>query len=271
MIELNENDLKSFENHSSKGNQLKWSTEGYWYKADYTGYEGLAEYVVSRLIEKSSLGDDEIALYSTEQIKYKHRILNGAKSKDFLAEGWQIITLSRLYQTKYNRDFTRDVWHISDEKSRLEFLVDQIIKITSLDDFGIYMNKILTIDALFLNEDRHLHNIGVLLGPNGEFDYCPIFDHGAALLADTTIDYPLDVDIYTLIDEVRAKTITPGFSTALDVSEELFGENIKFYFTHKDVENLISNINTYEPRILKRVETVIFEQRRKYKYLFSSI
>lgn len=31
---------------SSKGNQLKWENKGVWYKADYTGYEGLSEYLI---------------------------------------------------------------------------------------------------------------------------------------------------------------------------------------------------------------------------------
>ena len=41
--------------HTSKGDQLKWKIDDRWYKADYMGYEGLVEYVVSRLLEKSSL------------------------------------------------------------------------------------------------------------------------------------------------------------------------------------------------------------------------
>ena len=52
---------------------------------------------------------------------------------------------------------------------------------------GIYMNKLLTIDAFFLNEDRHTHNIAVLMNGKGDYVYCPIFDNGAGLLADTTI------------------------------------------------------------------------------------
>ena len=53
---------------------------------------------------------------------------------------------------------------------------------------GVYMNKLLTIDALFLNEDRHTHNIAVLMNGKGDYAYCPIFDNGAGLLADTTMD-----------------------------------------------------------------------------------
>lgn len=55
MIELNINDMKDTERHSSKGNQLKWNpanTET-WYKADYIGYEGLTEYMVSHLLSPS--------------------------------------------------------------------------------------------------------------------------------------------------------------------------------------------------------------------------
>ena len=41
--------------HTSKGDQRKWKVENIWYKADYMGYEGLAEVLVSHLLKKSSL------------------------------------------------------------------------------------------------------------------------------------------------------------------------------------------------------------------------
>lgn len=84
MIELYEDNVKLFDRHSSKGNQLKWERDGIWYKADYTGYEGLAEYVVSQLLKKSTLGKEEFVVYGLEQIKYKRQIFNGAKSNNFL-------------------------------------------------------------------------------------------------------------------------------------------------------------------------------------------
>ena len=46
MTELYEGMLRA-EAGSSKGNQLKWFDGDSWYKADYAGYEGLAEYVCS--------------------------------------------------------------------------------------------------------------------------------------------------------------------------------------------------------------------------------
>ena len=50
MIELFEQNTRTLARQSSKGNQLKWENDGIWYKADYTGYEGLAEYMVSQLL-----------------------------------------------------------------------------------------------------------------------------------------------------------------------------------------------------------------------------
>lgn len=56
MIELFEQNIRTNDRQSSKGNQLKWENEGIWYKADYTGYEGLAEYMISPSFEKVNIG-----------------------------------------------------------------------------------------------------------------------------------------------------------------------------------------------------------------------
>ena len=40
--------------HTSKGDQLKWKIDDRWYKADYMGYEGLSEVLVSDLLQKST-------------------------------------------------------------------------------------------------------------------------------------------------------------------------------------------------------------------------
>lgn len=68
MIELYDKDKKELNRKSSKGNQLKFERDGIWYKADYTGYEGLAEYVVSHLLMKSSLDASEFVTYDQEEI-----------------------------------------------------------------------------------------------------------------------------------------------------------------------------------------------------------
>ena len=83
MIELFEQNIRTNERQSSKGNQLKWENNGIWYKADYTGYEGLAEYMISHLLKKSTLAEDEFVCYDLEKIKYGPVIYNGVKSRNF--------------------------------------------------------------------------------------------------------------------------------------------------------------------------------------------
>lgn len=68
---------------SSKGNQLKWENNGVWYKADYTGYEGLSEYLISNLLCRSTLHEAEFVRYEPEQIRYRQKIYEGVKSENF--------------------------------------------------------------------------------------------------------------------------------------------------------------------------------------------
>ena len=128
----------------------------------------------------------------------------------------------------------------------------------------------MTIDAVFVNEDRHMHNVAVLMSLKGEFSYCPIFDNGAGLLSDTSMDYPLGTDLYDALSEVRAKTISGSFEEQMDVSEDVCGMNLHFSFTKKDVEQILNEIPGYSDQEKERVRDILFEQMRKYKYLFKN-
>lgn len=269
MVTLFEQEIKRNDRQSSKGNQLKWNRGHIWYKADYTGYEGLTEYVISHLLRKSSLNQEEYVLYDLEQIGYKSKRYNGVKSEDFLKEGWQIITLERLFQMNYGYSLQQSIYRIGEVEERLKFLVESIERITGLVNFGQYMNKLFTIDAFFLNEDRHMHNIAVLMNQDGEFSYCPIFDNGAGLLADTTMDYPLGEDIEAMILEVNAKSICSNFEEQLDISEQLYGKNIEFRFVKNDVDIWLKQAEEYySTEEIQRVKEIIYVQMRKYGYLF---
>ena len=268
MVELFEQNIRTNTRQSSKGNQLKWENEGIWYKADYTGYEGLAEYVISHLLKLTNLNEGEYVLYEPEQIKYKRQIYNGVRSRAFIDEDWQIITLERLFKNVYNESLTSVLWHMSDVKERLEFLVNTVKNITGLNDWGEYICRLFTIDAFFLNEDRHMHNIAVLMNGKGEYKYCPVFDNGAGLLSDTTMDYPMEQDIYQMISEVKSKSVSQDFDEQLDVAENLYGQNLQFLFTKKNVSDIVNNADMYPLEERKRVELIIYSQMNKYKYLF---
>ena len=268
MVTLFEENIKADDRRSSKGNQCKWFAGGIWYKADYTGYEGLAEYMVSHLMRHSSLDENSYILYDTEEIMYGSVKYLGCRSGNFLPAGWQIITLERLFHNFYGESLYKSIYQIQDHESRVQFLVEQIERITGLKKFGEYLSGLLTIDALFLNEDRHTHNIAVLMDDNGKYQYCPIFDNGGALLSDTSMDYPMGGEIYTLIDKVKAKTFCQDFAEQLEIVEKMYGRHIKFHFGKKEVDELLEKETNYPWDIKKRVARILADQKRKYAYLF---
>jgi hypothetical protein len=268
VIELFKSDLRDDGRRSSKGNQLKWETEDIWYKADYLGYEGLSEFIVSALLKDSSLESPEYVEYFPEQIKYGSQVFCGCRSMDF-AGGWQTITLERLFMMLYGTSLNKSIYSIRDHEERLRFLVDQTERATGIDGFGIYISKLFTLDALFLNEDRHTHNISVLMDGKGNYRVCPIYDNGAALLSDTSLDYPLGKDIYELIAAVKPKTICDSFDEQLEIAEKLYGCNLSFSFDHNTVSAILNKADIYTSETRDRVYNILLEQRRKYTYLFS--
>ena len=267
MVRLFEEDKYISGRASSKGNQLKFCRDGIWYKADYTGYEGLVEYTVSKLLRYSSLSPEEYVDYDLEEIEYNGNIYRACKSRDF-AKNWNMVTLERLFTLKRGVGLNRMIYTTEDHTKRLQLLVNQVAEMTGLKGFDDYMCKILTIDALFLNEDRHTHNLAVLKNDKDEFRLVPFFDQGAGLLADITMDYPLGRDIFELIPTVKAKTFSDSFDEQLDIAEELYGEHIHFHFGYKEVSDIVNAAVGYSDEIRARVIEVIMQMRRKYSYLF---
>ena len=205
MIELYEKDILTGQRKSSKGNQMKWHRGDMWYKADCAGYEGLAEYVISSLFQYSTLEADQYVEYFTEKIRYGRSEFCGCKSRHFLSPGDQLFTLERMFHNFAGESLYLTVFKMGSVRQRLEFLVETAERMTGIHDLGTYFCSLLTIDALFLNEDRHLHNIAFLLDAKGSYHLCPIFDNGAGLLSDTTLDYPLSQNTFELMKCVKSK------------------------------------------------------------------
>ena len=79
----------------------------------------------------------------------------------------------------------------------------------------------------------------------------------------------MGMDILEAIDSVESKTICDDFDEQLDIAEQLYGNNIKFSFDKKDVENIIDSDTVYDIEVKERVKKVLFDRMRKYSYLFT--
>ncbi|MCR4837498.1 MAG: hypothetical protein K5897_01020 [Eubacterium sp.] len=267
MVRLFDTDIKEQGRRSSKGNQLKFERDDMWYKADYLGYEGLAEYVISELLHFSNLNPCEYVGYEPEQIEYNGNVYPGCRSRDF-TEGWDLITLERLFKDTYGYGLNNVIYTTPDHKDRLKNLVNLVERTTGLSGFGIYMTKMLTVDALFLNEDRHTHNIAVMTNDKREFRLAPLFDQGAGLLSDTKMDYPMGKNPIQLVGKAKPKTFCDSFTEQLDIAEELYGCPLKFTFEYKDVKKTVDQAVFYEETVRQRVIDIVMEMRRQYSYLF---
>ena len=115
--------------HTSKGDQRKWKVGNIWYKADYMGYEGLSEILVSELLQKSQL-QYPFVIYEAARIEYGGNLLTACRSEDFLQEGQKLITLEKLFRQYTGESLAVKLAGFTDATERIEYLVDQIEKIT---------------------------------------------------------------------------------------------------------------------------------------------
>jgi len=64
--------------------------------------------------------------------------------------------------------------------SKLDF-IDSVFQQTVGQSFREDLLRLLSLDVMFRNTDRHLSNFGSILAPNGSIRFAPIFDNGLAL------------------------------------------------------------------------------------------
>ena len=76
-------------------------------------------------------------------------------------------------------------------------------------------------------------------------------------------------EVFTLMGEVKAKTICQDSDEQLDVVEQLDGQHIKFYYDAKTIDRLLSEEVYYPDEIKRRVKQILVSQKRKYRYLFT--
>ena len=231
---------------SSKGNQEKWRDGGRWYKLDQFGYEGLAETMISHLLAYSNIESDtpfRFVHYRMERINVHSRDRNGCSSADFLHPGESIITLSHLF--KREGHILKDtLTRLSSDRKRIAWLAEETAALTGLERFPQYLTLLFEVDALFLNDDRHLNNIAVL-EKNGQFDYCPIFDNGAGLLSNIQMA-PMDIDPAALIRSAKARPFNTTFNRQVIHARNLYGPQLDIpRFTEEELRRELKEPLSY--------------------------
>lgn len=174
---------------TSEGTQIKYRKDDFWYKKDNRGNEGRVEYLVSRFLKFTSLA-------KTEYVEYEEGTINGrtgCRSRNFLGKEDELITFYRLYYNEVGKDLSKVIANMETMEERMEYVIDFIQQSCQLD-IRNYLSKVLTLDMVCLNEDRHLNNLAVIMHGN-QFYPAPIFDNGISLLtANQSVNWNFSIE-----------------------------------------------------------------------------
>lgn len=249
---------------SSKGNQEKWYDKEAekWYKVDQFGYEALSETVISELLELSNIESEtefKFVRYQIEWVNVHGHDRTACSSFNFLKEGQSIVTLAHLLGKQLGGSLKEHLLNLPSDKQRIKYIAEMTADITELEHFPQYLTLLFEIDSLFLNDDRHLNNIAVL-ERNGKYDYCPIFDNGAALLSNSQIAR-MDISPKALIASLRARPFNMSFTRQMNTARNLYGRQLKMpVLDKKYISELLEPKLTYYPA---RDRTIISERVEK--------
>ena len=240
---------------SSKGNQEKWLDNGVWYKLDQFGYEALAETLISQLLCRSNIEQETpftFVRYDIERVQVHGQERICCTSDNFLQDGQSIITLAHLLKRATGESLKHQLQKLQSDKSRLRYIAEQTAEITGLREFPHYLTLLFEIDALTLNDDRHLNNIAVI-ERSGKYDYCPIFDNGAGLMSNLQV-YSADIEPSGLIPTIKARPFNISFNRQMSTMRGLYGQQLRIAkFTRSEIEAILAPLLEHYPKYLRGI------------------
>ena len=237
---------------TSEGTQIKYYKDGYWYKKDKNGAEGLSEYLASKLLTYSDLDNGEYVIYEQGFINGKP----GCRSRNFLHADEELVTIYRLYFNEHGRDLSILVSQMETMEERIQY-VTKFVKDSCDLDITDYLRRVITLDYIILNEDRHFNNLALIFDGTG-FKPSPIFDNGVSLLTANQ-----SVERNSPISESTGKAIARPFSGSFSEMYGYFGkgfeldaisdgENVLIPAITEHIEKSEDNLDYVEYRIIRR-------------------
>lgn len=225
---------------TTKGNQLKWFRDGKFIKLDLLGYEGVAEVAVSYLLHWTNLeeGKDWIPYRQCNIVEDGKYLGVGCYSPDY-RNGLLDVSASKIMQ-KCGISFGIEYWDF----------IDFISDYTGLDCKG-YIDRILCVDSITRNDDRHFNNINFLYDiVNKKYHFAPIYDNGGSCMSDL-VSYPASVDFETNYRSIHAKPFDIDFvyqihnplRILVNYTEFIKNVNVSSYNEDRALKTIIRGLN----------------------------
>lgn len=205
-----------FKVQSTHGYQPKSTSPngGYWYKEDFKGGEALAEVLVSTFLRSCNyLTSKDFVTYDFKYNSVNSFDLRTCVSPNFLQKEEQFISFKDLLSLVHP-----PTENLVGFDFKLDF-IESVFQQTVGQSFREELLRLLTLDVMFRNTDRHLSNFGIILASNGSIRFAPIFDNGLALGVSEGAYFDLDNLIkgfgYKIKPyELSVSTLTPQIDTS---------------------------------------------------------
>lgn len=206
-----------FKTSTGAGYQTKFTSPngGYWYKEDFKGGEALAEVLVSTFLRSCHYRTSkDFVPYDFKYNSVNSFDIKTCVSPNFLQKGEQFISFKDLLKISVSSETK-----LVDFDSKLDY-IDSVFQQTVSQSFRFELLRLLTLDVMFRNTDRHLSNFGIILTPNGSIRFAPIFDNGLALGVSEGAYFDLDnlikglgytIKPYELVVSTLSSYINPSY------------------------------------------------------------
>lgn len=263
---INISDKSLIINATSKGNQIKCKVGDMWYKLDTLGYEALSEVIVSNFLLHNNI---ECVEYCFEEVLYKGEKTIACKCKNLTNSDEDLISVYRMLSLV---NFDERIYQKASTADRISCITDIVNSFTNLkkDTILSYLYRLIYIDSIFLNEDRHLANIMFIHNNASDVWRCaPIFDNGAALLSDTKIDYDLSKSVTNLILKVKSKPFNTDFRKQLSAIESLTDYRLQLNNTNTDFLVDLIDKSYYNEKVKTRVKSILKLQFSNFLRFFA--
>lgn len=164
---------------SSKGNQQKFYKDGIWVKVDNINcYEGLAEEFTSFI--ESCIYDFLYVEYKSDRVIYNDDEYLGCYSRNMYNRlDTSFVSCRKLFKT--NGVAINIFTQHDDTAVNINNVISKIEELTGINTLD-YFRRLLMLDCLIINEDRHYMNLGVCQNiKTGQFYPALCFDNGSSL------------------------------------------------------------------------------------------
>ena len=151
-------------------------------------------------------------------------------------------------------------------KERIRLFADAMEEATGMQDMCAYLTTLFEIDALFLNQDRHLNNIALIRDRAG-YKPCPIFDCGDSFLLDFAL-YSPEIESRAYLTKAQGLPFKSRFTQTVHTAQAMHGKQLSVSFEREDIAAILDKFLDHYPKqfhflLKERIMTVLMEQQKK--------